>query len=156
MGRCGAALGAVVAVLGVWTAITMERFNMVQLHRPRGPMILLVAFSDIVVFAVSFAPVVYWRRNPEFHRRLMLAAACALTAAAFSRMPILLWVPTGIFVAIGVDLLILLGLARDFIVSRSIHRVYLYGFSLSSLARSPSPTPTRLSYWVKIAHAILD
>jgi hypothetical protein len=155
MGRCGAALGAVVAVLGVWTAITMERFNTVQLHRPRGPMILL-AFSNIVVFAVSFALVVYWRRNPEFHRRLMLVAACALTAAAFSRMPILLWVPTRIFAAIGVDLLILLGLARDFIVSRSIHRVYLYGFSLSSLARSPSPTPTRLSYWVKIAHAILD
>jgi hypothetical protein len=77
MGRCGAALGAVVAVLGIWTAITMERFNLVQLHWPRAPMILLVAFSDIVVFAVSFALAVYWRRNPEFHRRLMLVSSSA-------------------------------------------------------------------------------
>jgi hypothetical protein len=76
-GRCGAAFGAVVAVLGICTAITMERFNMVQLHRHRVPMILLVTFSDIVVFAVSFALAVYWRRNREFHRRLMLVSSSA-------------------------------------------------------------------------------
>jgi hypothetical protein len=34
MGRWIAVLGAVVAVLGIWTAFTMERFNMLQLHRP--------------------------------------------------------------------------------------------------------------------------
>jgi uncharacterized membrane protein YozB (DUF420 family) len=92
MGPFGAALGAVVVVLGIWTAITMERFNMVQLHRPRTPSTLLVAFNDIVAFAIPFSLALYWRKKPELHRRLMLVASCALTAAAFSRMPILLWV----------------------------------------------------------------
>ena len=70
-------------------------------------------------------------------------------------MPILLWVPTRIFVAIGVDVLIVLGMARDFIVSRSIHRVYVYALPAFIACQIAVAYTYETSYWVKIAHAIL-
>ena len=70
-------------------------------------------------------------------------------------MPILLWVPTRIFVAIGVDVLIVLGMARDFIVSRSIHRVYVYALLAFIACQIAVAYTYETSYWVKIAHAIL-
>jgi len=42
---------------------------------------------DMVVFTIAFALAVYWRKKSEFHRRLILIACCALTAAAFGRFP---------------------------------------------------------------------
>jgi hypothetical protein len=160
MGKFGAALGAVVAVLGIWTAVTMERFNMVQLHRARAPSTLLVAFYDIVSFAIPFALALYWRKKPEVHRRLMLVATCALTAAAFSRMPIPLWVPDWVpyrvLVSGGVDLLIFLGIARDLIVSRRVHGVYIYALFAFIISQTAVAYTYQSAYWLKIAHAILD
>jgi hypothetical protein len=156
MGGFGVALAAVLATLGIWTAIAMERFYMIKLHQPRAPMILLVAFNDIVAFTIPFALAVYWRKKPEFHRRLMLIATCALTAAAFSRMPILLWVSRRIFDSAGVDLLIFLGIAHDVIVSRRIHKVYLYALPTLIICQVVLAYTYDSSYWLKIAHAILD
>jgi hypothetical protein len=38
-------------------------------------------------FTIPFVLAICWRRKPELHRRLMLIASCALTAAAFVRFP---------------------------------------------------------------------
>ena len=46
-------------------------------------------------------------------------------SAAFARFPLRWMSPQFFFV--GVDLLVLLGVARDLIVNRRIHRVYLVG-----------------------------
>ena len=156
MGRFGAALGAVVAALGVWTAITMERFNMLQLRHPRAPATLLIAFYDIATFAIPFALAIYWQKKTELHRRLMLVGCCALTAAAFSRMPILLWVPNRVFVSVGVDLLIFLGVARDLIVNRRVHRVYIYALPAFIISQIAVAYTYQSAYWLKIAHTILD
>jgi hypothetical protein len=86
----------------------------------------------------------------------MLVATCALTAAAFSRMPILLWVPTRIFVTIGVDLLIVLAMVRDFVVRRSIHRVYVYALPVFIICQVAIVLTYEISYWLRMAHAILD
>jgi hypothetical protein len=59
----------------------------------------------------------------EYHRRLMLIASCALTAAAWGRLPES--VLPGFWFYAGVDLLIVIGAARDLFVNRKIHRVYL-------------------------------
>src|SRR5690348_471092 len=53
-----------------------------------------------------------------------LVATCALTAAGFGRFPERI-LPHYLFYA-GVDLLVLLGVARDLIFNRTVHRVYLF------------------------------
>ncbi len=85
----------------------------------------------------------------------MLVATCALTAAGFGRFPERIL--PGYLFYVGVDLLILLGVARDLIVNRTVHRVYLFVLPLFILGQT---IVTYIAYhnvpfWLRIAHAIL-
>lgn len=156
IGWFGAGLGVLIPVLGVATAITMERFNAIQLHVANTESDFMIPLFDMVVFTIAFALAIYWRKKPEFHRRLILMACCALTAAAWGRFPPQL-LPPVLFYS-GVDLLILLGVARDLLANRSIHRVYLYGLPAIVLGQIVVmyTVTHNLPYWVKIAHALLS
>src|ERR1700733_872671 len=79
-GWFGVALGVTIPVLGISTAITMTRFRILQSHSTDDEAFILVPFFDIICFTVAFALAIYWRKKPEFHRRLILIASCALTA----------------------------------------------------------------------------
>lgn len=155
MGWLGVALGSAVFLVGIWTAIVMSRFR-IQHFAGRGAVqILGLSFYDIAAFAVPFALAIVWRKRPEYHRRLMLLATCALTSAAFGRFPPQVMPRHWFF--IGVDLLVALGVLRDLIVSRRIHRVYLVGLPAFVLCQSVvmvilvSNSPD----WARIANAIL-
>jgi hypothetical protein len=158
LGWFGVALGAATFVVGLWTAITMAHFNINHYHTRFADLGLLISFYDMVAFSIPFALAVLWRRRPEFHRRLMLVATCALTSAAFGRLPTPFHLRPAVFFYSCVDVLILLGLARDWIVHRRIHPVYLGALPASILCQiavvhaiySHSPT------WLRIAHAILN
>jgi len=121
-GWFGAVLGTVMIPLGIATAVVMARFEVRQLHLIGRDLFLSVPFYDVSAFTVLFGLAVLWRRKPEFHRRLIFMATACLMAAAFGRMPYL--GPHSLFY-VGVDALILLGVARDLIVNRSVHKVYL-------------------------------
>lgn len=125
LGWFGLALGIAILVLGYLTAIGMDRFQLRQ-HTMDSPAFLIIQLMDLICFAVPFALAIYWRRRPEYHRRLMLIASCALTDAAFGRFPML---PLALFPG-GVDALVLLGILRDLIVDRRIQKVYLYALPL--------------------------
>jgi Na+-transporting NADH:ubiquinone oxidoreductase subunit NqrE len=155
LGWFGAALGTVIPILGISTAISMGRFFILHAHSVLAAPFLVVQFCDMTSFAVPFALAIYWRNKPEFHRRLVLMASCTLTAAAFARFPLFL-VPAGWFY-VGVDLLILLGVVRDLIVSRRVHPAYLYGLPVLILAQSCAMYVlfTKSPHWLKIANAIL-
>jgi hypothetical protein len=157
IGWFGVALGVAIPILGVTTAITMSRFKMTYLHATEtaSGLGLVVSFFDVIAFAVPFALAIYWRNKPEFHRRLILIATCALTSAAFARFPKYL-VPPGLFY-LGVDLLILLGVIRDLIADRRIHRIYLWALPLFLMGQvfALYTVIKDLPYWVRISHAIL-
>jgi hypothetical protein len=122
LGWVGAGLAVSILVLGYTTSTAVLRLAIQrQLPFPTVPF-LFVEVMELVCFAVPFALAIYWRKRPDFHRRLMLIATCALTEAAFGRIPSL----PSLFAPAGVDALILLGVIRDIIVERRIHKVYLY------------------------------
>ncbi len=153
-GWFGAALGAVIPVLGISVAIIMTRFKTHQLHQANAATFILVPFLDICCFTSTFWLAIYWRKKPEFHRRLVLMATCALTAAAFGRFPES--VLPGIAFYAGVDALILLGVVRDVIVNRRVHRVYAYALPAFAVCQVAVvyTIVTAPSWWLKIAHAI--
>ena len=152
LGWFGLAFGCGILVLGYLTATGMDRF-LLQSDPTDIPAFLIIQLMDLACFAIPFALAIYWRRRPEFHRRLVLIASCGLTDAAFGRFPLL---PLALSPG-GVDALILLGILRDLIVDRRIHKVYLYAFPLllifqifcmqTFLHTSP--------WWVRIATALL-
>jgi hypothetical protein len=157
-GWLGSILGAAVAMVGIATAVTMGRFNVRNFHSRYAGLALLVSFYDIAAFAVPFALAVYWRRKPEFHRRLMLVATCALTAAAFGRLPIPPHVPPAVFFYTCVDLLILLGVARDLVVDRCIHPVYRWALPAFLVCQVVVVYTVyhHSPYWLNIAQTILN
>jgi len=156
-GWFGVALAAAMIVVGFTTAIVMRRFDL-RFETPDAsgpPGFLIVPFFDITCFAVFFWLAVTWRKKPELHRRLMLIATCVLTSAAWGRMPnqtfAFVW-----FYA-GVDALILLGVMRDLIVMKKVHRVYWYALPALAVAQV-FVMRTLLSnapWWTRIADAIL-
>jgi hypothetical protein len=153
MGWFGVALGVVIPVLGISTAITMNRIKMMADPGSDAASFMLVPFLDIACFTTTFALAVYWRKKPEFHRRLVLIASCALTAAGWGRFPA---IPEAYFYG-GVDSLIFLGVMRDWIVNRRVHVVYKYALPAFIVAQTivMYSVETKATYWLSIAHAIL-
>ena len=158
LGWFGAALGAVMVPLGFAVAVIMGRFHIHQLHQAaslyEAP--LISPFYDMTAFGILLALAVYWRRRPDWHRRLMLIATCGLTTAAIARFPIVAIQNNYNYVC--VDSLILLGVFRDLIVDRRVHKVYLYAVPILAMAQSLMMYVdlNASAWWVRIAHAILS
>jgi len=156
IGWFGVALGVVIPVLGISTAVTMARFKILHFNSTDAESFLIVPFFDLIAFAIPFALAIYWRTKPEFHRRLFLIASCALTAAALGRFPTHL-LPPDLFYA-GVDVLVLLSVVRDLVVNRRIHPAYLYGLPALILGQTVVLYTLihDLPYWHKITYAIVS
>jgi FtsH-binding integral membrane protein len=154
IGWFGAGLAALMVPLGVTTAIVMARFDTVQLHQSGADAFLSIPFYDMIAFGVCVGLAIYWRTKPDLHRRLIFIATCGLMDAAIARFDYLfnnnLFFPC-------LDLLIILGGARDLLVDRRVHKVYLYALPLLIVGQSLSTYMWRgnPSWWQAITHAIL-
>ena len=128
VGAWAVALGIAMIGVGLATAIVMRKYRLA--HDPTESLSFLsIPLNDVSEFAVAFALAVAWRRNREFHRRLMLLATIALTGAAFARMPLpIMQIPW--FWYSFTDALLLICVFRDLLVMRRIHPVFLYGVPL--------------------------
>jgi uncharacterized membrane protein YozB (DUF420 family) len=154
MGIAGAVLGSVLPVLGVTTALIMQRWHDQQGNANDAG--LSLPFNDMLTFSMAFGLAIYWRRRPEFHRRLMLIATCCLTGAAFARFPEGMVPASGFYAC--VDLLILLGVLRDAVVNRRVHAVYRYGLPcmMASQAFAQYVLLAMPPLWLAITHRIMQ
>jgi hypothetical protein len=154
IGWFGAGLATVMVPLGVTTAILMARFDTVQLHQSDADAFLSVPFYDMIAFGVLIALAIYWRTKPELHRRLVFIATCGLMDAPVARFDYVF--DHNLFFAC-LDLPILLGVARDLLVDRRIHKVYRFALPLLVVGQSLAMYMWRSnpSWWQGITHAIL-
>ncbi|HEV2213718.1 MAG TPA: hypothetical protein VGR64_00430 [Terracidiphilus sp.] len=154
LGWFGVALGACMVPLGFTIGVIMARFNKYTLHQSDADAFLIVPFYDMVAFGTFFILAILWRSKPELHRRLLFIATCGLLAAPFGRFGSLS--DSGYFYAC-LDGVILLGVLRDLLVNRRIHKVYLFALPILALAQTiivqawlrASP------WWVHIAHTLI-
>lgn len=153
LGWFGVTLGTAIPVVGISTAITMDRFDILHLHIIAASPFLAIQLQDLGSFAVLFALAILWRKKPEWHRRLVLMASCALTSAAFARFPVVHFSWT----YHCVEGLIFLGVLRDLFVNKRIHAAYLYALPTMIATHAIAmhlflAAPAR---WVRITDAIL-
>jgi hypothetical protein len=120
-GWFGTGLASVMVVLGFVIAVVMARFDWYTLHEPATDVFLSIPFGDMFEFGPLVALAILWRKQPEFHRRLMFIATCCLLDAAFGRIDFIY--DHSLFYVFA-DAVILLGVARDLLVNRSVHLVY--------------------------------
>ena len=123
LGWFGAGLAALMVVLGFAIAVIMARFDTFQLHRSGQGAFLAIPFYDMIAFGVLIALAVWWRKSPEFHRRLMFIATVGLMDAAVGRFD---FVFDHSLFYLCLDLLLVLGVVRDLVVDRRVHKVYFY------------------------------
>ena len=133
LGRFGVVLGLSIPVVGTLTAVVMRRFDLQYRDLAPTAPLLRTALLDLASFTIPFALAIYWRRHPEFHRRLIFVASAGLTAAAFVRFPAMFhpWP----YYYVGVDVLVSIGVLRDLIVDRRIHPVYLFALPAMMVAQ---------------------
>jgi len=99
------------------------RFDITVLHLKTVASFLSVLWCDMIIFGACMALAIYFRKRPEYHRRLVFMASCQLMQAAFVRFHYLgyhdLFYP-------ALDVLIVAGMLRDFAVDGRVNRIYLY------------------------------
>ncbi len=154
LGWFGAALATLMVVLGIAVALVMTRFDTIVLHQKDVDAFLSIPFLDMLSFGSCIALAIYWRKKPEFHRRLVFIASCTLMDAAFGRFDFMF--NNNLFMP-AVDFLIVLGILRDLVVDKRIHKVYLYALPSLVLLQSFAIYTWRINpkLWQGITHAIM-
>jgi hypothetical protein len=148
IGRWLAVVGFVIPILGVATALAMASLH-ARHGDPDAAGSLPISCFDMVAFTTCFVLAIRWRTRPEFHRRLMFMATCALTAAAFGRIPAL---DHADWFYVGVDSLIAIVAVRDFIVDRQVHPVLAFGLPSMIVGQIAVASFRWSNWWVTFAH----
>ena len=153
-GWFGAALATLMVVLGLAIAVVMGRFDIRVLHQKDVAAFLSVPFADMLIFGSCIALAIYWRKKPDYHRRLIFIASCQLMDAAIGRFDFMfnhnLFFP-------AVDCLIALGTLRDWLVDTRVHKVYLYALPSLLVVQTLAIYAWRINppWWQSITQAIL-
>ena len=126
----------------------------VVLHQTGADAFLSIPFCDMAIFGVCVALAIYWRKRPEYHRRLLFIATCQLMDAAIGRFDF--WFNHNLFYP-AVDFLIVLGMARDWMVDGRVHKVYLYALPPMIVLQALTVYAWRANpgWWQAITHAII-
>jgi hypothetical protein len=162
IGIFGLALGALLPIVAIATAIIMDRLHIA--HNEQNdffPPFFIVHINDQIGFVVLFVlGAINRKKNPELHKRLMFIATCVLTDAAFDRIPAFRDQHPAAALAFAfacLDALILCGALRDWLVDKRVHPVYRY--ALPALAAGQILTTVIFAsappWWLAISHAII-
>lgn len=127
LGMAGAALAAMMLVVGYLTAVAAAREGRLGSANGLPPlMFLAVPLGGLAVFATLLGAGLHQRRRSETHKRLMLLATIAILPAAFARMRFI--GGGGLVVAVGgTTLLVLTCMLYDRLTHGRVHRAFLWG-----------------------------
>ena len=125
LGWVGAALAAFMVISGFIVSVVMLQIDIALLHRKNIASFLSVLWGDMIIFGACMALAVYFRKRPEYHRRLVFMASCQLMQAAFVRLA---YIGTHDLFYPALDVLIVAGILRDLFVDGRVNRIYLTVF----------------------------
>jgi hypothetical protein len=154
LGWFGATLAAAMVISGFIVSVVMFRFDITVLHQKISESFLSILWCDMVIFGACMALAIYFRKRPEYHRRLVYLATCQLMQAAFVRFHYIgyhdLFYP-------ALDVLIVAGILRDIIVDGRVNRIYLYGFPTVIALQAWATYLERInpSWWQATTRAVL-
>lgn len=126
LGVAGGVLAGLMVVVGVAASMAMVRRGISPPGTPPAQVFLVVPLVDMVVFSALVGLGLYFRRQPETHKRLMLLATISLLPAAIARWPGVLG--TGPLVFFGLnDLFVVACWLYDFQSRGRVHPAFLWG-----------------------------
>jgi hypothetical protein len=129
MGVASAILAAAVVIVTLLVLIrAVPRFlsnGLPEALMPRFALFIIGDMGSLVVFSVLVATAVYFRRQPEVHKRLMLLGNISIIGPAVSRLPGVSAFPV---LVLFVQLAFLIALiVHDLVKNRRVYRATLWG-----------------------------
>ncbi len=152
VGAIGIGYGLLVFVIGTVVSFTapIAHIQAGDWSLDRGAGFMILPLVDMILFAGFFGGAVVYRRNPEAHKRLMLAATVTLAFAAVARMQI---EPLVLFYLLWISPM-LVGVGFDWFSRRRVHPVYLISLIAMTVA-FPRILLIESEAWLKIGRALL-
>jgi len=128
IGLVGAGLAAAMVVMGVAATLYTVVTHHVPSFFPKG-VFLVMSLLSILVFGALVAAAVRLRRQPDWHKRLMLCATASILGPGLGRfLPMDSFGAFAPLVLFAVnDAILLAGPAADLAVRRKVHPAYLWG-----------------------------
>lgn len=127
IGRAGMVFGLVVLGMGLVASIVspLNHLRRGDWSMDRAASFLILPLGDMLLWAVLFGAAMWYRRNPEYHKRFILMATVTLLFAPVARMNLPLPL-----LFVGWLLPVFLGMSYDLWTRRRIHPAYLAGTAL--------------------------
>lgn len=89
MGYAGIVLGVLIVATGMPTALRAAKYGSASTPAGIPPLaFMLVPLFDLVMFVLLFAAAIYYRRQPDAHKGLMLLTAINFLPPAIARIPV--------------------------------------------------------------------
>jgi hypothetical protein len=127
MGVAGAVLAGLVVIVGTAVAINRVKSGTSPIPGVSPLSFLAIPLFDMVVFAILVGAAIYFRRQLEWHKRLMTLSMITLLPAPIARLhfPML---PPGPPTFFGLaDLFVVAMLVYDLTTRRKVHRATVWG-----------------------------
>jgi hypothetical protein len=135
LGVVGGLLAVAMLVVGTMAAIASARRGFTPPGGPPPLTFLIIPLGDLVVFSVLVGAALYFRRQSQTHKRLMLLSTLALLTPAIARLPGIAAAGPPAFWGLT-DLFIVACFAYDRVTSGRIHPAFKGG-GLFVLAMQP-------------------
>jgi hypothetical protein len=150
LGIAGAALAALLVMVGVATAVGFARRNVAS-GGTATLAFLATPFGDMLVFAILATAGLLYRRRPETHKRLMLVATIGLLDAAISRWPLAILRRGPVAFFLVTDLFVLAGVCYDLASRRRIHPAYVWSGLLLMISQPVRLAISHTDAWLALA-----
>ena len=135
LGMYGAVIAALVLIVGTVTAIVSAAEGRSPAGAPPPLVFLAIPLGDMLLFALLVSAALYFRKRPEYHKRLMVTATLGMLTAAIARIQIDAFQRAGLPAFFGaMDLILLAFIAYDTWRNRRLHPAYAWGFGLVILS----------------------
>ena len=127
LGLVGAGLAAAMVIMGLAATVYSIGHHRVPSFFPKGVFLVMNGLG-ILVFGALVATAIAMRRQPEWHKRLMLCATASILGPGLGRfLPMDSFGGIAPLVLFGVnDLILLAGPVADQVVRRRIHPAYYW------------------------------
>ena len=153
LGRVGIVWGILVWLMGTVVTFVAPALKVQsgQMTRDQAASFLILPLGDMLLFAGFFGAAVWYRRQPEVHKRLIVLATVTLLFAAAGRIEdkslprlFVIWMAP-----------LAVALAHDLWSRGRVHRTYLVGTAvlLAAFARVPA---MESAWWLAIGRRIVD
>lgn len=152
LGVVGAALAAIMIVVGFRVAVAAASRGASPPGGPPPLVFLVIPIGDILVFAMLVGAAFYFRRRVEIHKRLMVVATIGLLTAAIARLPFAFILANGPLAFFGLtDLVLLACVLYDSVAHRRLHPAYVWGGLLLVLSQPLRLAVAGTGVWLSFA-----